>query len=360
MGFEGFPFIIAWELTQSCNLQCRHCWSSASLPRTGELTLEESLAICDQFPALLVQEVHLTGGEPLLRPDWQKIAHYLSTLGIAAKIFTNGLALTPDKVAQIKDAGIAAVGVSIDGLEPTHDHIRGYPDLFRYVLAGIERVQNADIPLIVITTANALNLPELDALRELLRSLGIRTWQIQPILPLGRSHKSTELHLSEHEYQELGTFVQYWMQKTDRAGMEIQPGDSYGYFTEYDLREPPWQGCPAGLFSCGITSNGQVKGCLSLPDQLIEGDLAKRALWDVWFDPNSFAFTRQFSMAKMGIACHSCERADQCRGGCSAMSFGSTGSFHNDPYCFYGINLRRNNSLLNLRHQQKELITASN
>src|SRR5689334_17492757 len=57
MGFEGFPLIVGWELTLACNLRCRHCASSAGLPRDNELTIEESLAICDQFPPLLVQEV---------------------------------------------------------------------------------------------------------------------------------------------------------------------------------------------------------------------------------------------------------------------------------------------------------------
>ena len=86
MGFEGFPFIVGWELTLACNLHCRHCGSSASQPRAGELTSEEALAICDQFPELIVQEVNFTGGEPLLRPDWYRIAAYLGELGIITKM----------------------------------------------------------------------------------------------------------------------------------------------------------------------------------------------------------------------------------------------------------------------------------
>ena len=106
MSFEGFPFIIGWELTLACNLRCRHCGSSASQPRTNELTLEESLAVCDQFPELFVQEVNFTGGEPLLRPDWKRIATHLGKLGIKTKILTNGLTLNPDTVAKMKDVGI--------------------------------------------------------------------------------------------------------------------------------------------------------------------------------------------------------------------------------------------------------------
>ena len=66
MGFEGFPFIVGWELTLACNLQCSHCASSAGVARQNEMELDEALAICAQFPALLVKEVDFTGGNPCL------------------------------------------------------------------------------------------------------------------------------------------------------------------------------------------------------------------------------------------------------------------------------------------------------
>ncbi|MFX0203626.1 MAG: radical SAM/SPASM domain-containing protein [Candidatus Hodarchaeota archaeon] len=341
MDFEGFPFIMGWELTLSCNLRCRHCGSSASQPRANELTLEESLTICDQFPALLVQEVNFTGGEPLLRSDWQRISAYLRELGIRTKILTNGLTLEPDTIDQMKEVGIAGVGVSLDGLETTHDYIRGCAGLFRRVLNGIVRVLDAGIPLTVITTVNALNLNELPSLSTLLRSVGVRHWQIQPIFPLGRAHEASEICLTEETYVELGTFVKQGRPKAEEAGLDIRLGDSFGYFTEFYTRDPPWQGCPAGLVSCGITSDGKVKGCLSLPDEVIEGDLRQDDLWDIWFHPNSFAYTRRFSTKDLGPACRFCNKAEQCKGGCSSMSYGSTGSFHNDPFCFYGIRMRK-------------------
>lgn len=341
MGFEGFPYIVGWELTLACNLRCRHCGSSAGLRRARELSLEESLAICDQLPELLVQEVNFTGGEPLLQPDWPTIAAHLRELGISTKILTNGLTLKPDAIAQMKEAGIAGVGVSLDGLEATQDYIRGYEGLFGHVSAGIDRVLNAGLPLTVITTVNDLNVHELPYLFALLRSAGVSRWQIQPVFPLGRAHEDVQLQLTEPAYMQLGTFVKQWSPEAEGAGLEMLPGDSFGYFTELDTREPPWRGCPAGLFSCGITSEGKVKGCLSLPDELIEGDLRQHDLWDIWFHPDSFAYTRDFSLEQLGPACYSCDRADQCHGGCSAMSYGSAGSFHNDPYCFYRIRKRR-------------------
>jgi radical SAM protein with 4Fe4S-binding SPASM domain len=345
MGFEGFPLIVGWELTLACNLRCRHCGSSAALPRRDELSLEECLTICDQLPALLVQEVDFTGGEPLLRPGWSRIATHLGELGIRTKLLTNGLTLGTDTIAQLKDAGIAGLGVSIDGLEATHDYVRDRAGLFQQAVAGMEQARKAGLPVSVITTVNALNIDELPALFALLRCVGVEAWQVQPIFPLGRGQAASELRLTEQAYMQLGAFVKEWSPSSAETGTELMPGDSFGYFTDVDTREPPWRGCSAGLTACGITSDGKIKGCLSLPDELVEGDLRQKDLWEIWFGEDAFAYTRRFSIDDVGPSCQGCDMGGICKGGCSAMSYACSQRFHNDPYCFYGMRNRETQAL---------------
>ena len=124
MNFEGFPLIIGWELTLRCNLRCRHCGSSAGQPRENELTTEEALAICEQLPDLLVQEVDFTGGEPFLRPDLLIIAEKLKDLNINTNILTHGYGYSAKDIENLKKAGISGAGISLDGLEATHDYTR--------------------------------------------------------------------------------------------------------------------------------------------------------------------------------------------------------------------------------------------
>lgn len=331
---------MGWELTLACNLRCKHCGSSAGQPRPAELTKEEALKICDQFPELLVREVDFTGGEPLLRSDWKDIALYLMDMGITTKILTNGIALDSNAVSAIKDAGVRGVGISLDGLERTHDSIRGYQGSFRHVLKGIEMVLKAGIPLTVITTANSFNIDELPALFDLLHSHGVKRWRVQPIIPFGRVEDSREMTMNEATYLQLENFVDRWVPRARIEGMELLRSDGLSYLSEDAPDDLSWRGCPAGIVSCGITSDGRVKGCLSLPDELTEGDLRKNDLWDIWFHPSSFAYTRQFSADKIGSNCKLCTKAEDCRGGCTAKSYGNTGQFHNDPYCQHGIYLR--------------------
>ncbi len=338
MSFEGFPFNIGWELTLACNLRCNHCASAAGLPRHDELTTKEALKICDQFPALLVQDVNFTGGEPLLRPDWKEIAIYLKDLGISTNIITNGLALESKTVSQIKSVGISNVGISLDGLEKTHDNIRGRKGSFKHVLRSIEILQREGIHIMVITTVNKLNISELPAILHLLQSIGIRDWRVQPLIPTGRANNFKELEMDDLGILELGRFIQNWAPKSEKEGTRIICSDGLEYIGGTSDSERPWRGCPAGWVTCGITSDGKVKGCLSLPDELVEGDLRKNDLWSIWFHPDSFAYTRRFSYGQLGSNCSSCSKAVECLGGCSSNSYTASGKFHNDPYCFYKIN----------------------
>ena len=196
MTFDSFPLFVNWELTLACNLRCRHCGSSAGKKRPDELTTDEALAVCDQLPALLVQEVDLIGGEPLLRRDWPLIAGRLTSSGITTKIVTNGLLLEPAILQKMKDAGVGGIGISLDGLEKTHDTLRSYPGLFHQIMHGIHLLQEAEIPTRIVTTVNALNVGELPSLLDLLIRLGIREWQVQPVLRLGRVREETCLQLS--------------------------------------------------------------------------------------------------------------------------------------------------------------------
>jgi hypothetical protein len=72
------------------------------------------------------------------------------------------------------------------------------------------------------------------------------------------------------------------------------------HWAEEDTRESRWRGCFGGLTAGGITSDAKIKGWLSLPDELVEGDLRQNDLWEIWFDEDAFAYTRQFSIDELG------------------------------------------------------------
>jgi radical SAM protein with 4Fe4S-binding SPASM domain len=335
MNFDGFPLIIGWELTLKCNLRCRHCGSAAGHPRANELTAKEAIAICEQMPDLLVQEVDFTGGEPFLSPILPVIANKLKDLGIKTSILTHGVGYSAKNITYFKRLGISGVGISLDGLEKTHDYIRRRKGAYASVMNTIQLLQDHDLPYNVITTVNSRNIGELQELYEKLSRSRIGKWRLQVIIPMGRVKEAPELQISEAEFKQLGLFIQEQNRIENPDALEIICSDGLQYIVPTDK---PWRGCGAGIVTCGITADGKVKGCLSMPDELIEGDLRQKSLWEIWFHPHSFSYSRSFSLNDLGPHCSSCEKGNECKGGCTSSSYVSTNEFHNDPICFHRIN----------------------
>jgi radical SAM protein with 4Fe4S-binding SPASM domain len=334
MTFERFPFIVGWELTLACNLRCNHCASSAGIPRPFELTTKEALKICDQFPDLLVQQVCFTGGEPLLRPDWVDIAMYLRDMGIVTGMVTNGLLLNSDIIHNIKESEMRSISLSIDGLEDTHDIIRGRKGAFIQTIKGIKMLQESNLSPAIITTVNNRNIHELPQIYDFLKDIGVHLWRIQPMIPEGRGMKSGGLEMNACCFEQLIQFVKCRELESSENDVHLYYGDGLEIVNE-GCREKPWGGCVAGFSACGIKSDGKVIGCLAMTDDLVEGDLRKKDLWDIWFNPDSFAYNRHFSPNDLGQGCKSCDKAVECHGGCSVCSYSATGHFHDNPYCYY-------------------------
>ena len=158
-------------------------------------------------------------------------------------------------------------------------------------------------------------------------------------MPVGRV-KTSQLKVENDAILKLGRFIQQHKTEALSQGLEIIGADGLQYIfdEEKTQAQKPWRGCPAGWSTCSITSDGKVKGCLAMPDELTEGDLRKNELWDIWFGPEAFAYNRKFTLDQLGSNCRDCDMGEACKGGCSTNSYSTTGVFHNDPYCFYMVN----------------------
>jgi len=114
-----------WEITLKCNLACSHCGSRAGQARAQELSTEEALLVVQQLAEVGIKEVTLIGGEAFMRPDWLDIASAITQAGMLCGMTTGGYGISLQTAQRMKEAGIASVSVSVDGLEATHDHLRG-------------------------------------------------------------------------------------------------------------------------------------------------------------------------------------------------------------------------------------------
>ncbi|MBN1859822.1 MAG: radical SAM protein [Candidatus Thermoplasmatota archaeon] len=330
------PFSVAWELTLTCNMHCMHCGSVAGNTRLNELTTQEAFNLCAQLQDLRAKYINLTGGEALLRTDWNTIGKEIKDRGMQVSVLSNGLLITEKIISELRSVGVYAIALSLDGGTPqTHDSIRGVPGSFEKCLRSLDMLRQHDLPATIITTVHKKNFQELPLIRD--RILGkTKAWQIQIAVPIGRFPR--ELILSQEEFYALAMFIASMRKRYSIKELAIIGAHSIGYHSQFlrnTMVSPVWRGCQAGISVLGIQSDGTIKGCLSLPDSFTEGNIRQRRLDEIWNDPQAFSYTRHCHPSDLKNHCASCRFGGSCKGGCTTVSASLTGAAHNDPYCLY-------------------------
>ncbi|MCK4995812.1 MAG: radical SAM protein [Thermoplasmatales archaeon] len=328
------PRFALYELTLRCNMNCIHCGSSAGLKRTKELTTEEWNNVTKQLADLNCKEITLLGGEPFLRKDWYEISKEVKDRGIKITYMSNGFLINEKTIEKLRKIEPKTISVSIDGArKETHDKIRQLNGSFDKCMEVISNLKKAGLNTTVITSINKLNFQELPELISILLNKGI-VWQLQIAIPLGRFKK--DLLLSKEEYYAAAIFIASSRDKYSQKELPIIGTHCFGYYSKI-LRNPmvfPWNGCQAGISAIGIQSNGEVKGCLSLPPEFIEGNIRENTISEIWQKPGFCSYNRDFKKFDLNNDCVNCRFGEKCRGGCIGVSVGITGKSNGDTYCF--------------------------
>ncbi|MAH31311.1 MAG: heme d1 biosynthesis radical SAM protein NirJ, partial [Marinobacter sp.] len=161
--------VVIWNLIRRCNLTCKHCYSiSADIDFKGELTTQEVYKVMDDLKAFGVPVLILSGGEPLMRPDIFDISHRAKAMGFYVGLSTNGTLITEDNISKIAEVGYDYVGISIDGLETTHDEFRQKKGAFKESMHAVALCKQAGIKVGLRFTLTQDNYPELPAMLEML------------------------------------------------------------------------------------------------------------------------------------------------------------------------------------------------
>lgn len=338
---EYYPYSVNIELTLACNLRCLHCGSTAGKARRDELSGQEFRKLFKGLRRLGCVEVCLLGGEPFVRKDWYEIASDCAQEGIRLIFITNGFNFNKSvlrKIRKLKSV-IDRIGVSIDGARAsTHDMIRGREGAFLRAWNAAKAIRDEGIETGIITTVSKLNFGEIEMMMEQIAGQNF-TWQLQSAAPQG-ARFDTECVLSYEEFYRIGMLITKWRSTIGVEQLPVCGSHDFGYFSGYlsNYSElPRWHGCGAGLWTLGIMSDGRVKGCLAQNDDFVEDSVRNRSIEQIWTDERLFARNRRFVPQLLEGFCGRCPYGQECRAGCSNLSYNITGSTYNNPYCFYRI-----------------------
>ncbi|MDZ8086228.1 MAG: nif11-class peptide radical SAM maturase 3 [Nostoc sp. DedQUE12b] len=335
-----------WEITLKCNLACQHCGSRAGHTRANELSTSEALDLVKQMAEVGITEVTMIGGEAFLRPDWLEIAQAITKAGMLCGMTTGGYGITLDTARRMKEAGIRVVSVSVDGLEATHDRLRGRQGSWQWAFKTMSNLKQAGIPFGCNTQINRLSAPEFPRIYEHLRDAGIFAWQIQLTVPMGNAADNSDILLQPYELLDVYPMIARVAERAKREGVQVQPGNNIGYYGPYErlLRGGDawsfWQGCSAGLSALGIEADGAIKGCPSLPTTAYTGgNIRDYSLRTIIEETEELRFNLGAGTPKgtehLWGFCKSCEFAELCRGGCSWTAHVFFDKRGNNPYCHH-------------------------
>ncbi len=202
--FDRAPFLVIWEVTRACALACIHCRADAIARRAPrELSTEEGFSLIDQVrsfgtpPPVLV----LTGGDPMWRKDLADLVGYATKAGLTVALTPSGTAMpTRARLAELKDAGLSRVAVSLDGPDPeTHDAFRRVKGSYAYTVKIIESVIELGLPLQINTTVSRVTLPTLRTMAERVSQFPLTLWAVFFLILTGRGAGLEQITAEECE-----------------------------------------------------------------------------------------------------------------------------------------------------------------
>lgn len=337
--------LIAWEVTRSCNLACKHCRAEAHPePYVGELSTAEAKQLIDTFPEVGKPIIIFTGGDPMIRPDVYDLVAHARGLGLTCAFSPNGTLITAETAAKIKGSGVSRCSISIDGADAdSHDSFRGVPGAFAASMRGIELLKSSGVPFQINTTVTRDNLGSFKRIFELCERIGAEAWHIFLLVPMGRASQLNDQVISAREYEDVLHWF-YDFRKTTNMQLKATCAPHYYRIMRQKAHEERvpvdranfgmdamTRGCLGGIGFCFISHTGQVQPCGYL--ELNCGNVREQPFPEIWRGSEIFRNLRDQS--KYEGKCGVCEYHKVC-GGCRARAHSMTGNYLDpEPLCLY-------------------------
>src|SRR3990167_7703696 len=203
LAIKRFPLVLMLEVTHTCNLACEGCGRIREYKETMKemLSTEECLQAIEKCPAPVVT---VTGGEPLMHPEIDRIINGIINRKRHVYLCTNGLLLV-NAIKKLKPSKYFNVNVHIDGLEKTHDAIAG-KGVFERATDAIREAKRAGFRVCTNTTIyKNTTEDELEELFSFLEGLGVDGMLVSPGFSF--EHNKNGMFLCRKEVEERFGFI---------------------------------------------------------------------------------------------------------------------------------------------------------
>ena len=316
------PVRVEFELTEQCNLLCKFCYNSQRPVASNKVH-----EILEKISRENVLEIVLTGGEPLLHPEFHNIFIHSSALFQKIMVQTNATLISAEIAGLFKEYGIHSVNVSLHGSKTPHEELTGVPGSYNSAVVAIKRFLDLGVNTasnFVMTSQNISFLPETI---DMLYDLGLREMTLTRFTPAGLGAKNKELTLSQEQL--IGALYAADMKMKKHPDFSIILTNSLPYCVlPHDLSHF-CSYCHFGGSRFYIDVNGNV--LMWGMSRISIGNILENSFREI--KAQSDNYKSHIAGNDVPEACVKCEQFGVCRGGCRAAAYAHTNNVcGSDPY----------------------------
>ena len=323
---------ISLELTNRCNLLCKHCSTNAS--PNGEIFLDLNTVkkLLQESKKHGAKYLSLSGGEPLLHPQIAEILKYADNLNYKIDLYTSGIV---DQIkledSKLMDSLKEYVDTLIFSLysdsKKIHDYITNVKGSFKRTLQAIKIAKLVGISTEVHVVPMSVNYKKIPNIIKLLKSYDINRISLLRLVPQGRCLDNIDLMMNKNQSLELRKIVKDY--EEDNKITNIRKGAPYKclFFDEASH-------CSAGKDKLLISPNGDVHPCESFKSGKSESNIKEKSLIEIWQKDTMLNEIRTIDYDKIS-SCRNCQQLSKCLGGCPGQRWLKYDDFNigPDPAC---------------------------
>lgn len=345
---QGISFQV--HITAKCDQSCKHCYMYNSphyKPQIEHpLTKEQWFSLIDEYFAFLEAYnclggfLAITGGDPILSPDFWDILQYIQEKqkDCLVVVMGNPFHIFEEEAIRMRKLGVHSYQISLDGLKETHDFLRK-PGSFDESLRAMRVLHDAGIATTAAFTVSKLNEHEFLPLYRFLRELEyVDAFGFDRMVPTGNGEKIADEMFTAVEYREF-LFKAFREEVLYGNELGIEKHDQMWRPMLYDLglvdpactnpRNRFRSGCSCGTGTTSILADGTILPCRRL--DIASGKYPEKSFRELFVQS---PLTKQFRNHEKFEGCNECEVNTICRG-CPSMKYAATGKFFAvDPYCW--------------------------
>ena len=326
------PNILTLAITADCNLDCAHCWVDAGPSRVAtQVPVDQLRRLLSELVQLGGTGLRLTGGEPLLHPDWLELLGYAGELGLEKIILqTNAMLFGSGDLSALRELALdqLQIQVSLDGATPeTHDRVRG-EGAFRQTLESLRHMVRCGLgpQLALFMTEMRHNLQELPDIFALAVELGIGAVSSGCLVGCGRA--ATDQQIQPPEPEQYLTLLERYRTDNDFRRHYAKLGCIAALeWCKTDGRTD----CCCFIVTPYLTAAGVLYPCLMChaDEYSVSGVFEKglAAALDegipLWTSLQAISRQRAVALPE----CQACALLKTCAGGCMGRAWGSFGDF---------------------------------